>query len=537
MQFSASAVHVSDDARKRSPCVAAEYQSPAPSRRATRGPKRPRDAAKSTARGRRRRRALLPHALVPLAGRNRDPRLWDAPRGRNPRPARERRRAAHGDGALAQRRWPPTFTRRPPRTRARAHRGGAAALGAVHLNIDKNRHWAAHLSPEPDRKYADVEIPGAELVSTFKRLAAFVDGDPDDVAEVEASSGVSVYDLPVQRRICEHPMYDSQRGRHKSALAGAERRVDPAAPLLRPAAARAPTLPHARPDGGRQRLPGRRRRRAGAVELRGVGGERRARGAVAHWPGRVRRRVAGAVLGEGARRAAPPRDSARGRAAPRRGGRRPRGGRLPRGHLGLFAGDAQPRGGFGGGGGRGGGGGGGWRRAAEPARSAAAGAGVRHAAGGRRRRQAVCSPTRSPGSRCPAHRARAGNGHDGRGGAVPLCGRPRGGQVDAPAVRHARRARHLRRGLLQRDARRHARRGAFRADPPTPTPTTWSYDAPVGAHDGSPGGHVVIDDWHLPGVRAAVHDFRAARYATGAAPLLPVPVDYATAARRSGHAA
>ena len=77
--------------------------------------------------------------------------------------------------------------------RALAHLEAARALpfGAVHLNIDKNRHWAAHLSPEPDRAYADVEIPGAELVSPFKRLAAFVDGDPDDVAEVAASSGVS----------------------------------------------------------------------------------------------------------------------------------------------------------------------------------------------------------------------------------------------------------------------------------------------------------------------------------------------------------
>ena len=56
------------------------------------------------------------------------------------------------------------------------------------------------------------------------------------------------------------------------------------------------------------------------------------------------------------------------------------------------------------------------------------------------------------------------------------------------------------------------------------------HDALVGAYDRlSPGGHVVIDDWHLPGVRAAVHDFRAARYATGAAPpLLPVPVDHVT---------
>eukprot|EP00908_Phaeocystis_cordata_P020248 Transcript_31911.p1 GENE.Transcript_31911~~Transcript_31911.p1 ORF type:complete len:490 (-),score=40.07 Transcript_31911:1026-2495(-) len=42
----------------------------------------------------------------------------------------------------------------------------------------------------------------------------------------------------------------------------------------------------------------------------------------------------------------------------------------------------------------------------------------------------------------------------------------------------------------------------------------------------SPGGHVVIDDFHLPGVRTAVHDYRAAQGVTD--PLWPVPTDYVT---------
>ena len=44
------------------------------------------------------------------------------------------------------------------------------------------------------------------------------------------------------------------------------------------------------------------------------------------------------------------------------------------------------------------------------------------------------------------------------------------------------------------------------------------------------GAHTASrDEQDLAGVRAAVHDFRAARYATGAAPpLLPVPVDHVT---------
>ena len=41
-----------------------------------------------------------------------------------------------------------------------------------------------------------------------------------------------------------------------------------------------------------------------------------------------------------------------------------------------------------------------------------------------------------------------------------------------------------------------------------------------------PGGHVVIDDFHLPGVRAAVHEYRAAHRVSES--LLPVPTDYVT---------
>lgn len=40
----------------------------------------------------------------------------------------------------------------------------------------------------------------------------------------------------------------------------------------------------------------------------------------------------------------------------------------------------------------------------------------------------------------------------------------------------------------------------------------------------SPGGVVIIDDYHLPGAREAVHAFRAARGISE--PLLPAPLDY-----------
>ncbi|KAH8084537.1 macrocin-O-methyltransferase [Aureococcus anophagefferens] len=51
-------------------------------------------------------------------------------------------------------------------------------------------------------------------------------------------------------------------------------------------------------------------------------------------------------------------------------------------------------------------------------------------------------------------------------------------------------------------------------------------DALHGAyHRLSPGGAVVIDDWHLGGARAAVHKFRAARHIV--APLRPLPSDHA----------
>ena len=42
----------------------------------------------------------------------------------------------------------------------------------------------------------------------------------------------------------------------------------------------------------------------------------------------------------------------------------------------------------------------------------------------------------------------------------------------------------------------------------------------------SPGGYVVIDDWHLPGVRAAVLGFRARAHVSE--PLLPAPSDHVT---------
>jgi len=41
----------------------------------------------------------------------------------------------------------------------------------------------------------------------------------------------------------------------------------------------------------------------------------------------------------------------------------------------------------------------------------------------------------------------------------------------------------------------------------------------------SPGGFVLIDDWHLSGARAAVHEFRSQWNVTS--PILPTPSDYA----------
>ncbi|EGB10535.1 hypothetical protein AURANDRAFT_23748, partial [Aureococcus anophagefferens] len=58
-------------------------------------------------------------------------------------------------------------------------------------------------------------------------------------------------------------------------------------------------------------------------------------------------------------------------------------------------------------------------------------------------------------------------------------------------------------------------------------------DALHGAyHRLSPGGAVVIDDWHLGGARAAVHKFRAARHIV--APLRPLPSDHHGAYWRKG---
>jgi hypothetical protein len=67
-------------------------------------------------------------------------------------------------------------------------------------------------------------------------------------------------------------------------------------------------------------------------------------------------------------------------------------------------------------------------------------------------------------------------------------------------------------------------------DPAAPPPAllTWQVlDALRGLYPRlSPGGHVIIDDFHLPGVRAAVADFR--RHAAISEPVLPVPSDRVT---------
>ena len=414
--------------------------------------------------------------------------------------------------------------------RALAHLEAARALpfGAVHLNIDKNRHWAAHLSPEPDRAYADVEIPGAELVSTFKRLAAFVDGDPDDVAEVEASSGVSVYDLPVQRRICEHPMYDSQRGRHKSALAGADastrwrrRYFD----LLQRSLLRYLTRDltedvnvYRGGDADALRSSCEASAESGACEAPWHIGQGayvgaspgpysgKALGGLLHLEilldDVLRRGVAGDVLEAGVFHAGTSvflramlnleedlEEEAEGAEAEEEGGS----ARLS---------------------------------PLDPRRQAQA----RHAAGGRRRRRQLYLADSFAGIPMPrTERAKA----------IDTTAEWEGPYRYVVGLEAAKST--LRRyGML--DERVTFVEGYFNetlGDMPAEALALIHidadaydsvHDALVGAYDRlSPGGHVVIDDWHLPGVRAAVHDFRAARYATGAAPpLLPVPVDHVT---------
>ena len=213
----------------------------------------------------------------------------------------------------------------------------------------------------------------------------------------KASSGVSVYDLPVQRRICEPPMYDSQRGRHKSALAGADASTRWRSRYFDLLRALAPPLPHARPDGGRQRLPGRRRRRA-AVELRGVGGERRRarrRGTLARARTSARRR--GRTRGRRWRAAPSSRFCSRTCCAAAWRATSSRRASSTRGMTLVFlramrASRRIPRGGGGRGGGGGGGGGGARLSPLDPRRQAQA----RHAAGGGGGGGSSTSPTRSP---------------------------------------------------------------------------------------------------------------------------------------------
>ena len=107
----------------------------------------------------------------------------------------------------------------------------ALPFGATHLAAAKTLYWVAHLQPEATHALANVNgsVAGAASLAfgAFQQTRAHVDTISDDsLAQWQLNAGPSIFDLAVQRQICEHPTYDRHtrgRQRHK-----AEGRLDEA---------------------------------------------------------------------------------------------------------------------------------------------------------------------------------------------------------------------------------------------------------------------------------------------------------------------
>ena len=103
----------------------------------------------------------------------------------------------------------------------------ALPFGATHLAAAKTLYWVAHLQPEATHALANVNgsVAGAASLAfgAFQQTRAHVDAISDDsLAQWQLNAGPSIFDLAVQRQICEHPTYDRHtrgRQRHKVPLA------------------------------------------------------------------------------------------------------------------------------------------------------------------------------------------------------------------------------------------------------------------------------------------------------------------------------
>lgn len=101
-----------------------------------------------------------------------------------------------------------------------------AEFGPAALSAAKNAYWAAHLLPEATWAFANVNgsvhTAASNAFELFRLTQDYINpeaGAPMSDAELDAwtaESGTSIFDVvPVQRGICTHPFYD--RERHRTA--------------------------------------------------------------------------------------------------------------------------------------------------------------------------------------------------------------------------------------------------------------------------------------------------------------------------------
>ena len=77
---------------------------------------------------------------------------------------------------------------------------------ATHLPAQKNLYWVTHLLRDATENNEPVERAGREVLQTFSMAQAYLeDASAEFTFEEDA---LTVYDLPTQRAVCMHPMYD-----------------------------------------------------------------------------------------------------------------------------------------------------------------------------------------------------------------------------------------------------------------------------------------------------------------------------------------
>ena len=81
------------------------------------------------------------------------------------------------------------------------------AAPSTHFAAHKNLYWATHLLREATLSNEPVERASSELLDTFQVTRAHIDELPeDDMSPFEST--LSIFDLPLQRQVCFHPLYD-----------------------------------------------------------------------------------------------------------------------------------------------------------------------------------------------------------------------------------------------------------------------------------------------------------------------------------------